>query len=312
MRIVFFGTPQFAAETLASLIDRGVSITAVVSKPDRPKGRSQKTAPTPVRTVAEEKGILLYQPERASDPAFAEKLEALRPDLFVVVAYGEILKENLLEMPKLGCINLHTSLLPKYRGAAPVQRAVIAGERKSGVSIIYMAKKMDAGDLIKSVETPVGQNETFGELESRLQAIGSEALFDVIGMFKKGRPKGAPQDEAEATFAGKIELEDCKIDWTLPAEQLHNLVRGVNPYPAAWCRALLKGEEKRFKIYRTEPVPHLEGPPGTLLEGPGKGELSVACGEGALKLLLVQLEGKKTMPAEALMRGIPPGSLKLL
>jgi methionyl-tRNA formyltransferase len=246
----------------------------------------------------------LFQPQRASDELFANQLADLKADLFVVVAFGEIIKQHLLDMPPLGCINLHASLLPKYRGAAPIQRCIINGEKESGVTIMQMVRKMDAGDMIEVVKTPIDPNMTFGELEKKLCHMGSKALLKVIRDLERGQISKKPQDEAEVTFAQKIELEDCQIDWSLPASRVHNLVRGVNPYPGAWTFVNVRQEVKRMKIFSTRVTEHLGGNPGQIL-GLSKEGLTVACGEQALQLLEVQLEGKKVMNPEELFRGIP-------
>ena len=304
MKVVFFGTPDFAATVLQYLLDHDVDVVAVISKPDKPKGRSRKLQPTAVKLVAEENQIPIYQPETVSDPAFADILRIYDADLFVVVAYGEIIKQHLLDMPKLGCINLHTSLLPKYRGAAPVQRAIINGEKETGVTIIHMVKKMDAGDMIHVVRIPIEKDATFGEVEKKLCEVGSKAFLEVIRDFEKGRIKEVAQNAEYVTFAPKIELEDCEIDWHLPATTLHNLIRGVNPYPGAWCYVTAKGEKKRLKIHRTIVEEGVTAKPGEILSCDKTG-MVVGCGKEALRILEFQLEGKKAMSPMDLTRGSP-------
>ncbi len=240
-------------------------------------------------------------------------MQAHAADLFVVVAYGEILKSHLLEMPRRACINLHASLLPRYRGAAPIQRCLMAGEKETGVTIMHMVKKMDAGDMFERVAVPIGPDMTAGELEQFLCEVGKEALSRVIRSFEKGNPAGVPQEESQATFAPKIEPEDCEIHWSRAAIELHNLVRGVNPHPGAWCDVLAKGEKKRLKVHRTRVVPLEKGTPGTLLNrDAGRGNLLIATGEGALELVEVQLEGKKAMSSEELCRGLARGSFQFV
>lgn len=302
MNVVYFGTPQFAADVLETLLEQGVNVVAVVSRTDKPKGRSGTPVPTPVKQVALEKGIPVHQPVKVSAPEFEETLHSFDADLFVVVAYGEILKQHVLDAPRKGCINLHASLLPKYRGAAPIQRCIIDGEKESGVSIMYMVKKMDAGDVILKSRVPIGPDMTFGELEAELKAVGGDLLYKVVHRFETEIPDGEPQDESQVTFAPKIELEDCEIDWNRPANALHNLIRGVNPYPIAWCYVKTGGREKRLKILRSEVVDRA-GAPGSILASDKNG-VTVGCGDRALCLKQVQLEGKKAMPADALMRGI--------
>lgn len=293
MRVVYFGTPNIAAKVLSFLLENDVEIVAVVTKPDRPKGRSGEAIPTPVKVVALAHNLPVYQPEIVSDPAFAPTLEHYDADLFVVVAYGEIIKQHLLDMPKKACVNLHASLLPKYRGAAPIQRCIIEGEKESGVTIMYMVRKMDAGDMIKVAKVPIGPNMTAGELEEALCETGKHALLDVIRAFEQGPVPGTPQDHTQATLAPKMELEDCQIDWSQSAEILHNLVRGATPHPGAWCTVKVKGQEKRLKLLQTVVEPR-QGAPRSILSGPKEG-LIIACGQDALRLSRIQLEGKKAM-----------------
>lgn len=307
MRVVFFGTPLFAAHVLEYLLQHQINVVAVISKPDRPKGRSGAPVPTPVKTVAlaQNPPLPIFQPEIVSDLELASILQSFDADLFVVVAYGEIIKQHLLDMPRKACINVHTSLLPYYRGAAPIQRCIIQGEVETGVTIMHMVKKMDAGDIIQMVRVPIGPEMTFGELESILCDTGKKALLDVIHAFEKGKPSRTPQDHSKATLAPKIELEDCEIHWNRPAQEIHNLVRGVNPYPGAWCYVLVKGEKKRLKINRTKIVPCEKVEPGMILNAnQAKGNLIVTTADQALELENVQLEGKKSMSSEELTRGI--------
>jgi methionyl-tRNA formyltransferase len=313
MKVIFFGTPSFAAEVLQFLLDNDVKVVAVISKPDRPKGRSSTPILTPVKTVAlsHEPPIPIYQPEIVSAPEFADILKAYEADLFVVVAYGELIKQHLLDMPHLGCINLHASLLPKYRGAAPIQRCIINGEIESGVTIMHMVRKMDAGDMIEIVKVPISAEMTFGELEQSLCEIGKGALLKTIQNFEAGYIQRVPQDHSQATFAPKIELEDCEIKWDQPASALHNLVRGVNPYPGAWCYVLIRGERKRLKINRTQVVFSSQAIPGAILSK-NKENLLIATSNNALTLLEVQLEGKKAMSSEELLRGVPLTQISFL
>ena len=311
MKTIFFGTPDFAAQVLHHLLMNRVEICAVVTKPDRPKGRSLTPVPTPVKLVASacQPPLPIYQPEKASLPEFAETLASHQADLFVVVAYGEILKPHLLALPKKGCINLHASLLPKFRGAAPIQRSIIQGEKESGVTIMRMAEKMDAGDILKVVKVPIGADMTSGELEQALCEAGSEALLEVIRRFEAGIVEGSRQDHTQTTLAPKIELDECQIDWKKPAQTIHNLVRGVNPHPGAWVWVEVKGKRLRLKINRTKCHSEKNGEPGKIVAY-GK-ELIVTCGQGALELLELQLEGKRAMSAQELMRGMPREQLNL-
>ena len=310
MRVIYFGTPQFAAHVLEYLLEHKINIVAVISKPDRPQGRSKQLVPTRVKaaSLALNPLIPVFQPEIVSAVEFSPILKAFDADLFVVVAYGEIIKQHLLEMPHSACINLHASLLPKYRGAAPIQRSIINGELETGVTIMHMVKKMDAGDMISQVTIPIGPEMTFGELEHALCESGKKALLEVIHAFEKGTPPQIPQDHSLATLAPKIELEDCGIAWNRPARDLHNLIRGVNPHPGAWCFVSVKGEKKRLKISRSRiysSESSVVGSPGQILNAAqSKGNLLIATGDQALELLEVQLEGKKSMSSDELMRGI--------
>ncbi len=301
MKVVFFGTPAFAASVLEYLLEQKVDVAGVVSKPDKPKGRSGTPVPTPVKEVALKHHLPLFQPELASSPEFAEILRSCQADLFVVVAYGEIVKQHLLDMPPLGCINLHASLLPAYRGAAPIHRCLINGDKETGVTVMHMVKKMDAGDIIETASVPIGEDTTFEELQETLCQVGKKLLYRVVKEFEKGVIRGTPQEHEKATFAPRIELEDCEIHFEKPARELHNLIRGSNPTPGAWAQVVAKGQKKRLKIYSSRVV-DLKGRPKELLSTK---ELIVGCGEGALQLLDVQLEGKKRMKADELMRGNP-------
>lgn len=303
MNIIFFGTPLFAADVLSYLLDQGHNIQAVVTRQDKPKGRSGQFIPPPVKVVSEQYQLPVLQPNKASDPEVCKQLKEFGADLFVVVAYGEIVKEYILAIPKLACINLHTSLLPKYRGAAPIQRAIMNGETETGVSIMHMVKKMDAGDVILSESIPIGPNETFGELEQRLRVKGSKMLHQVIKSFQSGVAIGKPQDESQVTFAPKVELEDCEINWQRCSDEIHNLIRGVNPYPGAWCWVMVKGERKRMKIRESRIVCDISGRPGEILQVDQNG-LLIGCGIDALLIKSLQLEGKREMTPVELFRGV--------
>lgn len=293
LRVVFFGTPPIGARVLRFLWEKGVNIVGVVSRPDRPQGRHRYLQPTAVKleALSLSSSIPVYQPEEVSSSESAELLAVLQPDLFVVVAFGEILKQNLLDLPKRGCVNLHTSLLPKYRGAAPIQRCIMTGDIESGITIMQMVRKMDAGQMYEQVSVPIPPDMTFGELEKKLTLVGEEALLQVIQKFSQGPVVGSAQDDSLVTFAPKVELEECEIDWRRPAKELHNLIRGANPYPGAWCYGWLKGEKKRIKIHRTKEVA-LEGIPGSR---PHSGRLWIACGSNGLELLELQIEGKNRL-----------------
>lgn len=314
MKVIFFGTPPFAAHVLEYLLQHGVEIAAVITKPDRPQGRSAALVPTAVKqtALAWNPALPVYQPEIVSSPDFQPILEGYQADLFVVVAYGEIIKQHLLDMPKTACINLHASLLPKYRGAAPIQRCIIEGEKETGVTIIHMAKKMDAGDMIATAHVPIGPDTTYGELEEALCNAGQELLLKTIRNLTHGICPRIPQDPSQVTFAPKIELQDCQIDWKQPSQAIHNLVRGVNPHPGAWCMVDVREQPKRLHVIKTQICSESpQGSPGQILHS-SKDGLIVSCGQGSLKLLEVKLEGKKAMSGQEFARGFPEGTLSLI
>lgn len=312
LKVIFFGTPLFSAKVLSYLLHHEVQIVAVVSKPDKPKGRSGVPVATPVKEVALKYHLPIFQPEKASDPQFGAVLASFDADLFVVVAYGEIMKQHLLDLPKKGCINLHASLLPKYRGAAPIQRAIMEGEQETGVTIMHMVRKMDAGGMITKQIVPIGPDDSFEEIEAALCSIGGPLLFQVITEFEKGKVDEVQQDESQVTYAPKVELEDCEIDWNRSAEAIHNLVRGVYPSPGAWCWVFIKGEKKRLKVLKTCLNEDREVPverrasmqSGEILSCSENG-MEVACGEGEIRILQLQLEGKRVMSPDECYRGSP-------
>ncbi len=264
-----------------------------------------KPSPPPVKETAAKicPSIPVFQPEKASAPEFAEILEPFHADLFVVVAYGEIIKSNLLEMPALGCINIHASLLPKLRGAAPIQRALMGGEKETGITIIEMSPQMDAGDILAIEGLPISEEMTFGELEPKLCELAVKLLFDVIKKFESNLVAKMPQDHSLATFAPKITPAEERIDWTRPAQEIYNQIRGLSPSPCAWCQLKIGDEHKRLKIKRARLVKCNSCTPGAILTFSKEGWV-VGCGKDALRLLEVQLEGKKPMLAEDCIRGI--------
>jgi len=308
VKTVFFGTSVFAARILKFLVEKGIDIVAVVTRPDKPQGRSQNLLPPPVKEMA----ISLnppppvFQPVKASDPEFARALQALAPDLFIVAVYGQMVKQNLLDMPKYGCINVHPSLLPKYRGAAPIRRCLMNGDRETGVTIMKMILEMDAGDILEVVRMPVPETMTHGELDDKLCELSGPALLTVIDRIASGTVRSIPQDHAAATFAPKLSPGEEAIDWSRPARELHNQIRALSPSPCAYAWVQVGNERKRLKVKRSEVVPILTQEriePGTALPA-GKFEWIVACGGGALKLLEVQLEGKKAMAVPDFLRGL--------
>ncbi len=309
MRVIFFGTSSFAAQVLSYLIDQNIDIVAIVTRIDKPKGRHLELGFTPVKDTAFKlcPDIPVLQPVKASTPEFAQVLQSYHADLFVVVAYGEIIKQNILDIPRKGCINIHASLLPKYRGAAPMQRCLMEGASETGISIIEMTLQMDAGDVLAMQSIPVPSDMTLGELEPKLCALGCDLSLRVIKEIDAGHVKKTPQDPTKVTLAPKITAPEEMIDWNKPAQTLHNLVRGLSPFPGAWCKVVLGNQEKRLKIKRSLVEPDQNGGPGKTLSYSKEGWV-VACGTGALRLLEVQLEGKKTLPVQEFIKGIhqPP------
>lgn len=307
MRVLFFGTPEFSKEVLEYLIKEKVDIVGVISRPDMPKGRSLVMTPQPIKEVALLYNIPIFQPEKVSDPSFLETLKEFNADLFVVVAYGEILRQHVLDLPRRGCINLHASLLPAYRGAAPIQHAIINGDKVSGITIMHMVRKMDAGNIISQVKVDVPLEMTYGELQDLLSEVGKKELLEVIKKIEIEPLPGIPQEELKVTFAPKIELENCQIDFKAPLMKIHNLIRGVSPEPSAWCQIELKAsdksERKRLKIFKSYPHFDKKVPPNELLLDNNKRVL-IGHSEGSLELLEVQLEGKKRMRAYDFYQGI--------
>lgn len=295
MRIVFMGTPDFAVPCLRRVLEDGHQVVGVVTQPDKPQGRRMTLTPPPVKVLAQDRGIPVYQPTKLRDGTALALLRELAPEVIVVVAYGRILPVEILDCPPLGCINIHGSLLPKYRGAAPIQWSVIAGDPVAGVTSMYMAQGMDTGDMILKMETPVGENETAGELFERLAPLGAQCLSDTLKLIEAGTAPRIPQAEEEATLAPMLTKEQGKLDFSRPARELHNLVRGLNPWPGAWLRV---GEEV-LKIHATR-VAEGSGSPGEIL---GTDGLRVACGWDALELVTVQRAGKNRVTGEEYRRG---------
>ena len=301
MRVVFMGTPDIAATCLKKLLSDGFDVVGVFTQPARPKGRGMKMVYSPVKEVALAAGLPVYQPENFRTDEPVEQLKALQPDIVAVVAYGRILPQRVLDIPAKGCVNIHASLLPQYRGSAPYQWAVLDGLKETGVSAQHMVLQMDAGDVIDVAKTPIGENETAGELLDRLAVLGADLLSRTLTRFENGSVEAARQNEEEVTFAPMLDKNMCPIDWTKTAQQVHNHVRGLHPWPVA--TAELAGT--KFKIHQTvvlEDAP--VAAPGTIL-GLTKTGLQVACGSGAVEIRSLQAEGGKRMAAPDYFRGHP-------
>ncbi|WP_172148087.1 MULTISPECIES: methionyl-tRNA formyltransferase [Pseudomonas] len=289
LRIVFAGTPEFAAEHLKALLDSPHQIVAVYSQPDRPAGRGQKLAASPVKQLAVQREIPVYQPQTLRDPAAQAELAALAPDLLVVVAYGLILPQAVLDIPRLGCINSHASLLPRWRGAAPIQRAIEAGDSESGVTVMQMEAGLDTGPMLLKVRTPIAADDTGGSLHDRLASLGPQAVIEAIAGLAAGTLQGEVQDDSLATYAHKLNKDEARLDWAHPAVELERLIRAFHPWPI--CHSTLHGEA--LKVHAAE-LGEGSGVPGSILAADKQG-LTVACGQGALRLTRLQLPGGKAL-----------------
>lgn len=301
MRIVFMGTPDFAVGSLQALAECGkYEIVGIVTQPDRPKGRGNKVIMTPVKEYALSQGYEVYQPQRVKTPEFVEVLHNLQPDLIVVAAFGQILSQEILSMPKYGCINVHASLLPKYRGAAPIQYAIIKGEKESGVTIMQMDIGMDTGDMLEKVVVPIGEETTMGELHDSLRAAGAKLLLTTIEKIIDGTVVAEKQNDEEATYASLLDRSMECIDWTKSAEEVHNLIRGFNPAPSTFTK-LPNGKSLKLWGSRLAPM-STDAAAGTVVQV-GKHSFFVACGTGVVEITEVQPESKKRMPAQVFING---------
>lgn len=296
MRIVFMGTPDFAVPSLQALIDAGHDVCAVYTQPDKPQGRKQILTAPPVKTLALEHDIPVFQPNTLKNEDEQARLRELAPEVIIVVAYGKLLPKAVLDIPPHGCINVHGSLLPRWRGAAPIQWAVIAGDEMAGVTTMQMAEGLDTGDMLLTYETKVGEKETAGELFDRLAQSGAELLTQTLVKLDEITPR--PQDDAQSCYAHMLDKQMAVIDWNKSAHEIDCLIRGLNPWPIALTT--LSGE--RLKVFAAEKA-NGNGEPGTVLEADPKKGLTVACGEGALKLIEIQLVGGKRMKATDFLRG---------
>ncbi len=298
MRVVFMGTPDFsvpALEKIAQVHD----VVGVVTQQDRPKGRGNKVQFPPVKEKAVALNIPVYQPEKVKAPEFVQQLREMKPDVIVVIAFGQIVSKEILDMPQYGCINVHASLLPKYRGAAPIQWAVIDGEKESGVTTMYMAEGIDTGDMIDKAVIPLAEDETGGSLFDKLADVGAELIVETLDKLEKGTAVRTPQNEAEATHVGKITKDFGKIDFAKSAVEIERLIRGLNPWPSAFTTM----DGKTLKIWRGEVLDcETTQQPGTVLSADKKG-IQVATGKGVLNILELQLEGKKRMEVQAFLNG---------
>ena len=299
MRIVFMGTPDIAATCLKKLIADGFDVVGAYTQPDRPKGRGMKLVASPVKEVALEHDIPVFQPENFREEETVQQLRELKPDVVAVVAYGRILPQKVLDIPPKGCINIHASILPKYRGSAPYQWAVLDGCKETGVTAMYLCREMDAGDIIEISKTPIGADETAGELLDRLAVLGADLLSKTMSRMAAGDVERTVQDSTEATYAPMLDKTMCPIDFNKTAQQVHDHVRGMHPWPVATME--LQGN--KFKVHATAIVDG-KGQPGQIL-GLTKTGLVIACGEGAVEIRILQAEGGKRMAAPDYFRGHP-------
>lgn len=305
LRTVFMGTPDFALQTLQGLIDAGCNLVGVYTQPDRPKGRGKQLAAPPVKELARQHGIPVFQPQKLRQPEVVAELEALAPDLIVVVAYGQILPKSVLDIPAHGCINVHASLLPSYRGAAPINKAIIDGATETGITTMYMDVGLDTGDMLVKKALPIGAGETAGELHDRLAVLGREAMEETLRQLCAGTLQREIQDDAMSSYAPMMKKEDGRIDWSRSASEVHNHVRGLDPWPGAYTS--LDGEI--LKLALTTPHANGDAPPGTVIAADRDG-VHIACGSGALLVRELQLAGRKRLAAADFLRGCPlePGT----
>ncbi len=297
MQLIFMGTPEFAAVALKKIISEEHTVLCVFTQPDKPKGRSGKPVPSPVKLVAEKAGIKVYQPEKLRDEENVTLIRELDPEIIVVAAYGQILPESILSIPKLGCVNIHASLLPRYRGAAPIERSILDGERKTGITTMYMAKGLDTGDILEQAETDILPEDTGESLTDKLAELGAELIISTMNKLQQGTVTPVPQDDSAATYAAKLDKEMGLLDFSLPAQELERTIRALTPWPGTFT--YLDG--KKLKILSAE-VTDTSGKPGEFTEVTKK-SLTVACGSNGLKIKKLQPEGKKPMDTAAFLNG---------
>ena len=305
LRIVFFGTPEFAVPTFDALLQSHHQMVGVVTQPDRPRGRGFEVSDAPVKARAVAAGVPVLQPGRMKDPSFLHAFSALNADLAVVAAYGQILTDKILAVPRLGFVNVHASLLPRYRGAAPVHHAIIAGERETGVTIMRVVKALDAGPMLATVRRSIGPDDTSDEVERDLARLGAGLLVSTVDAFADGHLVEVPQNNAAASYAHRLTKDEGLVDWQQSAERVHNLIRGLHPWPLAY--SFLNG--KRLILRRSALLAELNAPPGTVVEASGD-RLTVAAGTSGVAILEIQAEGKRPMAPREFLAGhrVAPGS----
>ncbi|MER2606454.1 MAG: methionyl-tRNA formyltransferase [Siculibacillus sp.] len=305
--VVFMGTPDFAVPTLRAIVEAGHRVVAVYSQPPRPAGRGMAPTPSPVQREAERLGIPVLNPLSLRDEAAAETFRAHGADVGVVVAYGLLLPETVLAAPRFGCLNLHGSKLPRWRGAAPIQRAIMAGDAETAVEVMQMEKGLDTGPVAMSAATPIGPDETTADLHDRLAALGAELMARALEALEAGTFATTAQAAEGVTYARKIDKAEARIDWSRPARAIHDTARGLSPFPGAWCEATIGGTVERLKVLRTTLTDADQSgrapAPGEILDASG----AIACGEGAIRLIEIQRAGGKALPAEVVLRGAKLG-----
>jgi methionyl-tRNA formyltransferase len=305
MRVIFMGTAELAGASLRALCaDQEFQVVAVVTQPDRPKGRELKLTPSPVKELALARKLPVFQPERARAPGFVEELRACQPDVIAVAAYGQILPRAILDLPVFGCVNVHTSLLPKYRGAAPIQWALLNGDPETGVTIMEMDAGLDTGPILAQATTPIGPEDNAQTLHDRLAEMGARLLVQTLPLYAAGQVLPQPQPAAGASYARKITKEDGRLDWSQPARALLNRIRAFTPWPGAYTHLEERGQRRLLKIWSAEVAPDRHGAPGEILKADRSG-LEVGCGDSALALKTVQLEGGRRLTPEAFLAGHP-------
>jgi len=297
VRVAFWGTPEFAAPALRALVGEGFEVVGVVTQPDKPQGRSREIIPSPVKQIAIDEEIPLFQPKNARDPELLEKLSGVEPDISVVVAYGHILPQKIIDLPKLGTLNIHASLLPALRGAAPIQAAIRQGLTQTGVTVMRVVSALDAGPILLQADTPIFEDETYGELQVRLSELGALTLVEAMTLVSLGKAKEKPQDDSRATYASKVTRESSRINWKDSALEISRLIRSSDPKPGAFTTTP-KGD---VKLFGPKVMDGIKGKPGEVLKTTG--ELVIACGFDALRISGVQPEGKSRMLAHEWTRG---------
>lgn len=305
LRIVFMGTPDFAVPTLVEILAAGHDVVAVYTQPPRPAGRGMDERKSPVHLQAEQNGIAVFTPKSLKGAAEQEVFRSHGADVGVVVAYGLILPKPILDAPEHGCLNLHASALPRWRGAAPIQRAIMAGDTETAVMVMRMDEGLDTGPICLAERVPIGPNATAGELHDELARVGASLMVRALAALERGSLDATPQPGTGVTYAAKIDKAEARIDFSRPAREVHNLIRGLSPFPGAWFEAGPAGRRERIKVLRSE-LAEGAGEPGTVLDD----RLTVACGEGAVRLVLLQRAGRKPMPADEFLRGfdLAPGT----